>query len=389
MKRSDFYIRLTTAVLFIAVVFYIGIYLYNSALTTYETTSAIRYTVEQTFPARGFIVRTETVLADSGFVVLPIVGEGEKVASGQAIAVEYTTTSALEMASEIRALRLMIAQLEASSSPASAEAARLKTVLDLSKAIQHGDFNKLDELSLTVESTIFSGNSTLVEDLPNMKARLETLEARAAGASTTIHARQSGTFSQVVDGFEYIKPSALEEISPSELMSLFDAPSRITGIGKLVTEFKWYYAAIMDADDAMRLAALRSITVQFSGAYVASLEMQIENVGSRDGDECVVLFSSDRSVHEIAPLRNLNADIVFSIVSGIRVPKEALHLDDDGKTFIYLQTGARAERVDVEILAETGDSYLVRDGAETGTPLRAGSTIIVKANNLFDGKIVG
>jgi hypothetical protein len=37
----------------------------------------------------------------------------------------------------------------------------------------------------------------------------------------------------------------------------------------------------------------------------------------------------------------------------------------------------------------TGDSYLVRDGAESGTPLRAGSTIIVKANDLYDGKVVG
>ena len=115
MKRSDFFIKLVTAVLFCAVVCYIGVYIYGAAKKTYETTTAIRYTVERSFPTQGYIVRSETAMTDSGLVVLPIVGEGEKVASGQAIAVEYMSNSALEIASEIRALRLMISRLEAAS----------------------------------------------------------------------------------------------------------------------------------------------------------------------------------------------------------------------------------------------------------------------------------
>jgi len=85
----------------------------------------------------------------------------------------------------------------------------------------------------------------------------------------------------------------------------------------------------------------------------------------------------------------VHADIVFDVISGLRIPREAIHLDDDGTIFIYLLTGARAERVNVEILLESGENYLVRDGLETGSPLRSGSTIIVRANDLFDGKVVG
>jgi len=116
--------------------------------------------------------------------------------------------------------------------------------------------------------------------------------------------------------------------------------------------------------------------------------MFVESIGRREDDSCVVLFSSDRFIHNIAPLRQLRAEVVYNTVTGIRVPKEAVHLDDDGTIYIFLQTGARAERVNVEIILITGDSYLVRDGAESGTPLRAGSTIIVRANNLFHGKVV-
>ena len=387
MKRSDFYIRLTTAVLFLAVISYIGVYIYNAAVNTYVTTAALSYTVEQTFRAQGYIVRTETALPGAGSTASPIVGEGEKVASGQAVAVEYTSNEALETASEIRALRLMLAQLESSGGAGAAEAAALNSVMELSSAVHRGDLSKLDELSLKVESYIFAGGLASSADLPTLKARLETLESRNAGLRT-IYAPVSGTFSHVVDGFELVAPSMLSDIMPDALPGLFSKPAGVSGAGKLVTEFKWYFAAIMDAAEAMRLPEGQRITVQFSGTYNAAMEMLVERVGRRESGRCVVLFSSDRSVHEIAPLRSMRAEVVFGLVTGIRVPKEALHLDDDGTTFVYLQTGVTAERVNVEILLETGDSYLVRDGLESGTPLRAGTTIIVKANNLFDGKIV-
>ena len=392
MKRSDFYIKLTTGVLFVAVVCFIGASVIDAMMNPYETTTAIRYTVEQTFPAQGYIVRTESVLPQSDRMILPIVGEGEKVALGQAVAVEYLSSGAIEIASEIRELRLLIAQLEKTSALGSSEAARLETVMELSKAVQRSDLRRLDELSLNIYTSIFASDSELTSDLPTLKTRLETLEASATG-SRQIYAPVSGTYSQIVDGYEHINPERLFYISPAELSALFSVPSgnHSSGAGKLITEFKWYYAALMETTDASRLSEGQSIVVQFSGAYHALVEMQVENIGSREGETIVVIFSSSRSIHEVAPLRELRADIVFGVVSGIRVPKEALMLDDDGTEHIYIQTGVRAERVDVERFrdVEIGDSYLVRDGAESGSPLRAGSTIIVKANNLFDGKIVG
>ena len=387
MKRSDFYIRLTTAVLFLAVVCYIGVYVYNALVNTYVTTQALSYTIERTFRAQGYIVRTETALADAGATVLPIVNEGEKVASGQAIAVEYLSREALETASEIRSLRLIIAQLESSGGAAAAEATSLESVMELSKAVHRNDFSKLDELSLKIETNVFAGGFASGADLPALKKQLAVLEGRSAGLRT-IYAPVSGTFSHTVDGFEHIQPEALDGIMPGRLAELFGAPARVSGAGKLVTEFKWYFAAVMDAAEASGLPEGQTVTVHFSGVYNAAMELLVERVGRQDEGKCVALFSSDRGIHEIAPLRGMRADVISGAVSGIRVPREAIHLDDDGTTYIFLQTGVTAERVDVEILLEAGDSYLVRDGTETGTPLRAGATIIVKANNLFDGKVV-
>ncbi|MCL2125699.1 MAG: hypothetical protein FWH33_06900 [Oscillospiraceae bacterium] len=387
MKRTDSFIKVTTVVLFIAVVSYVGIYFFYAAMNAYETAAAIGYTIEESFPAQGYVVRSESVLENTGMVVLPIIGEGEKVASGQAVATEYSSSEALEAASEIRTLRMTIAQLEASGDSAY-DAARFSSILELSAAVQRGDLSRLDELAINIETVFFSGESAIVPNLPAMKARLGMLESQNTGIRT-IYAPASGIFSQVVDGYESITPAMLEDITPEKLDAMFSSPSQVSGPGKLVTEFKWYYAVCMNAADAAKLQEGATVTVQFAGAFSAPEDMLVERIGRRENDECVVLFTSSRSVHELAPYRRLRADIVCDVITGIRVPKEAIHLDDAGVTHVFLQTGVRAERVDVEILIESGDSYLVRDGAETGSPLRAGSTIIVKANKLFDGKVVG
>jgi multidrug efflux pump subunit AcrA (membrane-fusion protein) len=386
MKRSDFYIRIITVVLFLAVASYIGVYIYNAAINTYVTAPAVNYSVEETISGSGYIIRAETVLTDSGAAILPIVSEGEKVASGQAIATEYLSRAALETASQLRVLRMRIAQLESSDDNA-VESACIESVMKLSIAVQRGNLSSLDELKLKIETNIFAGGVSSEDELPELYARLTALESRIEGVRT-IFAPASGIFSQVVDGFENIGPSELSDILPTRLDELFSAPSAVDSAGKLVTEFKWFFAAVMDADDAARISAGRQITVRFSGAYNEALEMKVENVGKREDGKCVVQFSCDRSVHQVAPLRYLRADVVTGAVTGIRVPKEAIQLDDDATTFVYLQTGARAERVNVEILHEADDAYLVRDGAETGSPLRAGSTIIVKANGLYNGKVV-
>jgi len=384
MKRSDFFIRLTTGVLFLAVACYIGVYLYNAFVNVYETIPAVRYSIGETLPAQGYIIRSETVIEDSSLAILPLVGEGEKVAAGQAIAIEYMTTDALEMASEIRSLRLRIAQLE--SFRGNNDTASFDAVVELSSAVITSDLRRLDEIVLNIETAIFSTET----DISSLKERLEYLEGRNVG-TRIITAEVSGTFSTVVDGFEHLTPDILYQMSPQELKEQFSYPVNTSGSGKLITDFKWYYAAIMAYDDAMQLSTGQTKTIQFYGAYSAEVDMIVERISRREEDLCVVLFSSDRGLHEVTPLRELRADILISVVSGIRVPMEAIHLDNDSNTFIYLQTSGLAERVDVEILdppGVIGDSYLVRDGEETGSPLRVDSIIIVRARDLFPGKAV-
>ena len=389
MKRSDFYLRLTTAVVFLALVSYIGIYAYNVSQKSYLTAPAISYTLEETVSAEGYIVRVETVVPGEREAVLPLVPDGVRAASGEAVAVEYTSREALAMAGEIRELRLRLEQTETNSDGRGSAPAARESVIALSKAVQDGDLRGLDAIALDVKTNVFENASGPEDDPESLRARLAGLEGRESGVQT-IRAPVSGIFSQTVDGFENVRPDSLFGITPSGLNELFAVPSGGTdGAGKLVTGIRWYYAAVMDSSDAARLPVGNSIAVHFTGAYQAAVDMLVESVGRKEDGICVVLFSSDHGISEITHLRFLRAEVAFGAVTGIRVPKEAIHLEDDAGACVFIQTGVVAERVSVEILLEAGDSYLVRDGAETGGPLRAGATIIVKANGLFDGKVIG
>ena len=387
MKRSDLFIRLTAAVLFVAVVSYVGVLIYNTLMTSFATTEAVAYSIEETIPLQGFIIRNEEVLTDAGRSVLPVVREGERVGSGQAIAVELLNNEAIEIAAEIRELSMRIAELEALG--ADVAFSGFVSVRNLSQAVHSNDLSRLHELTLSIQTHVFTGGSlTPRDELPVLKNRLGVLEARNEGMRT-VYAHRSGTFSQTIDGFEHISPASLTDIVPSELEELFSIPLYTEGAGKLVTHHKWYFATIIESSDLFRFVEGRRMTMHFSGVYHAEYDMLVENIGRREGNRAIVVFSSVVGIHDVAALRSLRADVVFGSISGIFIPREAVHVDDSGVVHIFLQSGARAERVNIEILHEVSDGYLVQDGAATGSPLRVGATIITKANNLYHGKVVG
>lgn len=391
--------KLMSVVLLAAIAVYIGIYIYSSADNPLKTTMAVRYTAEESAAAEGYIVRTETVLTGEGGAVTLVASEAEKVASGQAVAITYEGESALKRASEIRSLQLQISaaeeELNASSEVKSVSAE--DTVLALSSAVQHGNFENLPKLTYCIRNLIFNEDSKITAaDINALKDRLSRLMAQNTDTKT-ITSPMSGVFSAVVDGYEATGPEALRNITPSSLKALFEPtpkPGRDV-LGKLITEITWYYAAIMNQSDAERLRPNlvddKPAVVQFTKSYNAKLKMAVNSIGEPENGKCVVVFSANTNMSDITTLRRLTAQVLFNTYSGLLVPKDAVHYETgegDDRPYVYLLTGLRAEKVPITILCEKGDSYIVQDGAENKTALREGSEIIVTAKDLYDGKVV-
>jgi hypothetical protein len=394
MRRSDFFMKIISGALFLALASYIGFSLYSAAKNPFLTTAALRYTVEEAGSAEGYIVREETVVAGDGSLSVPAVRDGERTASGALLANVYAGASSLSGASEIRETKLRIAQLEAAATanPRDAEEARQTSVLLLAAAVQTAAFEHMDELSLAVESLVIAAHSgaAAAAELVSLRESLARLESVYA-AGSAVYAPKSGLFTSAVDGFEGVTPGALASVLPSSLAPLFSAPESGGGVGKLIFGTKWYFAAVLDASDALRLHDGDRVRVQLTRPVSASYTMTAERVGRNEDGKSVVVFSCDRGLAETASLRRVSAEVVFDEVSGVRVPKAAIHLEDDegdNLPYVYLATGGRAERVAVTILREYGDGYIVSGAGGDASPLREGAEIIVKANGLKDGKVL-
>ncbi|MGM9522436.1 MAG: HlyD family efflux transporter periplasmic adaptor subunit [Oscillospiraceae bacterium] len=390
MERSDSLIKFVSVLVFIALVIYIGIAFYGSRTETLQTVYAVGIEINDSINTEGYIVRDETRISASGSNIAVTALEGDKVAAGEAVAVRYNGSKAMERAAEIQDIQMRIAQLTAVKNGKSNDELASESLIALSSAVASGDLDELYSLEMNIDAYIISGSELASGDEAEEIARLEEELRRLTEVSTSDTVRitvdSAGTFSHVADGFEKVSPEKLEGITPSGLKKLFSSPEKVGDdvIGKLISGIKWYYVTVMDEQSASKLTVGGRAKVEFSRTYSAALTMTVESVSLPEDGECAVVMSCKDFMQDVASLREMSGEIVFAVQSGVRVPKDALHVEEDG-TYVYILEGLRASKVYVDIIAESGDYYMVE---ETRDGLRINDRIIVKADNLYDGAVV-
>ncbi|MBQ2602491.1 MAG: hypothetical protein II583_03650 [Oscillospiraceae bacterium] len=390
MERSDRLIKFVTVVVFVALVIYAGFSLYQTRDDSLRTVPATAMVLRRSVITTGYAVRDEEVLVSPEGGASVSVTEGARVASGSTVAITYNSGSDLERAEEIQELAIRIRALETVSEAKSAADAARESVMELSRAIAERDFSSLESVKLDVENfAMQTGEITAEragEDLEALKLRYESLRT-AAGGRGFVTAKKAGTFTSRVDGYERVSTASVEgKLKPEDVEALFGGRAAVSSgaFGKLIYGIRWYYVTVMDSSWASLLIGKTSVDIDFSKTYNGTVTMNVESVGPEVDGKCAVVFSSARKLSETAGVREMTGEVIFESASGIRAPREAVHLDDDGDTIVYLLVGMQAKAVKVNILGEDGDYYMIEETAE----LRIGNEIITKADNLEDGALV-
>lgn len=426
MKQGSLNARIIMLLLLGAILLTIGVSAWNSLREIYPTVLAYTYTVSDSMEATGFLVRQESVLTGQGGTVELLPDEGEKVSRGETVALFYQSDDGLTQRQTLQQLLLEQEQLEYALAQAggSSDSAQLSTrvadaIADLRGAASSGDLTGLESQTLELKSLIYKhsytfnqeGDSTaaLQASLDEVNAQIQTLTAQASQSTSRVTASQSGVFSGLVDGYEsLITPDMLDSITPSQLEQLaHQTPTENTSaIGKLITNSTWYFACTLPEEDAERLVEGRTITVRFSRDWSGEVDMEVERLSDPENGKVVVVLSADKFLSDTTLLRRQTVELVFDTVSGIRLPKEALRVEQQtvtdpdteeekqvSVTGVYALVGQRAEFKEVTVLAEEDDYILVK-AASTETPtqekkaLRAGDKIIISSGELYDGKVI-
>lgn len=390
MERSDRLIKFVTLIVFIALVIYAGFSLYQTRDDSLRTVPATAMELRRSVITTGYAVRDEEVLISPEGGASVSIADGERVGAGSTVAITYNTSSDLARADEIRELTIRIQALEAVSEVRSETEAARESVINLSRVIAERDYASLQTAVLDVETFALKNGEispeNVGESLEGLKLRLESLRT-AAGGRGFVTARRSGTFTTSVDGYERVATSdILGRLSPQDVEGLFSARAAVStgAFGKLIYGIRWYYVTVMDSSWASLLIGKSTVNIDFSKTYNGTVTMNVESVGQESDGKCAVVFSAARKLSETAGVREMTGEVIFESASGIRVPREAVHLDEDGDTIVYLLAGMQAQAVKVNILGEEGDYYMVED---TGA-IRIGNEIITRADELRDGAIV-
>ncbi len=409
MKQGAAINRIVMLLAFAAILLYLVGAAWRSFRDPYPTVQTFAYEVDDTVEATGYLVRQEQVLTGTGGIVRLLPAEGEKVHAGATVAMLYADEAALARSQRLETLQDEVDQLNAailaaedSSQEESSGARVIDAVVSLRTSVEEADFTRLESQVSTFKSAVYQqaqrygDGEALLGALTAAQGEMEVLRAQTQDTGR-VGVSASGVFSGQVDGYETVlTPDSLEGLTPSALDALEGGalPVGREALGKLITDADWYFVCPLSESAAARLTEGGTVTVRFSRDWSGEIDMTVERISAPEGGRVAATLSTRRFLSATTLLRRQTVELVFARQEGIRVPTAAVRMED-GQSVVYVQVGIKAERKPVTILAQGEDYYLVEPlVAEDATTreerlaLRAGDSVIVASQEIWDGKIV-
>ncbi len=427
MKQGTLITRIIILVLFLGIAAYFGVYVWSSLTSGITTTTAYSYTAERKVTSTGWFFRDEAVLEDASELAEVLRTDGEAVAVGDTVARIYSSDEGYavqkqldEAQSNLSSLKYILSRTSESADTIALDDDIADAFADLHYSVASGDLSDLDTDADELRGLIFrrdytyNGTDSLQTQIDEAQAQVDALRAQSSSAYTPVSAPAAGLFSSAVDGFEAVMTTAaLEGLTPGGLDGLSaqadGTPS--DSIGKIITSSGWYFSCNLTEQEAEDLYAGASVTLRFRDT-ARSFPATVKRVSDpEDGRVNVTFYGSDYAA-QVAALREQEVTVVTETATGFRVPKRAVRVNQDesldsaGQLGVYRVSGAQAKWVPVNIIWEEDDFYLVTQAYDYETDengkttqvaqsefdkasnLRAGDTIIVRGENIYNGKVV-
>lgn len=401
----------------VALLYFIG-YAIRTFRSDVTTTVIHATTVEDSVSGAGLVAREEEVIKAAGALVQVLPSEGETVARGETLARVYESKEALhkqelidQKESELSALQYVLSHSNESSDMVELSREIITSIETIHTRVAREDMSRMDEDLQSLEAMIYrqdytySGSESVTREINSLNRELERMRKDSEKAVSKLTAQSSGTFSSVVDGYEGIlTPNSISSPTPTKLEDLRKQRKKVDHkdyLGKIITDKRWYFAAVLNAENVKRLKRNQEVNVRFDDV-AGNQVMTVYSIGGTEKGKTAVVFTSNRHLNETSLLRSQAVTVVYSSYSGFRIPKDALRTEKK-KYYIYRVNGAQLHKVPVNILAETKDYFVVdqiaakdkkgnskaQSDIEKARQIRDGDSIVIRGSHLYDGKVIG
>jgi len=419
MNKTMSFTKAISIILFCAFLGYIAVFAVQCVTSPIRTVLAVPVTVDYRFYGEGIIVREEEVLIHAHQTASPLVRAGERIHFGQAVLRAYPTAEAASISfrrqrleEEIERVYHHINELAMyrTLSGARADVAIRRGIEYLSRAVLRGDLHELNTHTVALNS-LFLG-----ADAENLLLRLDTLYADLAALGDSAHcgeiiaATHAGIFYPRTDGFEFLSPGDIAQMTPLSVQNLLTQAPAVSEntVGTIITSSRWYFLLPLPVQAANSMASSVGQVVDIAFADLPhALPMHLDSIGKSENGYKLAIFSSSADLSQILHLRRTRAEVTYGSFTGIRVPRRALHWrvlesDDPGNTeeivyYVFTQGIVTAERKHVHIVYPdssfglSADYYLVVPNTQltsVAAAFRAGNIILISDEDLYDGMLL-
>ena len=409
-KTRSLLLRVAAALACVAIISYTVFHMVSLFSAELSTVVVGPSTEETKLELDGYIFRDETlVTAGYSGAVDYIAHDGLKVAAGEPIAIVYEQGNNSAISSNIDEIDERIAVLEKSV----AKGVSLSDLPDINTSLDNSYYTVMRQLAdgdirgisanIDTMTSQMGQVSVLTDSESPVPTTLEYLREErsrimaAGGDSVQVSSERSGYFYSDVDGYESLFTSeAARSLTPDlyyEYASADGVPvSEMRNVvGKMVYDSTWFFAVMVSGNTVSHFEEGESYRTVFTGDGDVTVPLTLNKITpDSDSSSVLLMFECDRMPTGFSFARAQSIEIVVDSVTGINVPKSAVH-KSNGNLYVYILKGSVVREGRLEVIYEGSDYYTALDGVEpdeSDVYLQSNDTLIISGQNLFDGRIL-
>ena len=398
--------------LFVIVIFIGQAFFAGGEKLSLET--AYRYDLDVEIPFEGVYMRDETPIYDSGTGVLSYECEnGSKVGKSTVIARRYKSESDVTYRREIEKIRAKLDVLNNAEKLVGTDSSQMDAITaqineshsTLISSILNADFDAADkekdnlleamckrEISLNESSGYAAQKQQLNDEINRLSSLLhgEAVDVLAGGA---------GYFVSEVDGYENefgfdgykndLGTSDLSSMTKEKIEAIIAKPKKSVSsnaVGKLIADYRWRVAAVVNTERLFGVYEGSTVTLRV-GSGSQLLTAEVVSMKSCGENEAVYVFECDRLNSDVASGRTAMFKIVVNSYGGLRVPRKALRVNEDGEQGVYILRGQSLVFKKVNVVY-WGEDYVICTQEAGDKYLVLYDEIVTEGKDLYDGKVV-
>ena len=163
--------------------------------------------------------------------------------------------------------------------------------------------------------------------------------------------------------------------------------SASTGVGSIVTGYRWYFAAVLEKEQAAALQQRETVQLYFPELSRRLLTMRLYRLQSGDDGRAILILESDEMLPDYLTCRQQDADLLVGTYTGLKVPAQALR-QKDGQWGVYVLDGSVAEFKPIQWIYQTESYYLVPSAESAKKGLYRYDRMITQGKDLADEKVI-